>query len=212
MRINRADLVNGRLGFTVVEILIAVAIIGILAATVGPKFQGSKRAALYSEAKVNLAALYTVEQSLRLDFGTYTLCLRQIGFNPTSADPGGRRYYLVGVNAHHPSECAPTGNQDCDGFSWNKNGSIRSRCTVRDARFPAEARLNNSVIIPSTLGDLPAPVNLYWNRFIAGATGAVYEDERLWDRWTIDHNKNLIHMAPITAPNVVGSDEFFQEL
>ncbi len=83
-------------GFTLVELMIVVAIIGVLSAVAVPNFQKYQAKAKTSEAKVQLAAAYTAEQAFYGDFGIYATCLNYMGYNP--ADEVNSRYYAVGFN------------------------------------------------------------------------------------------------------------------
>ena len=58
-------------GFTLIELMIVVAIIGILTAIAVPNFTRFQAKARQSEAKVNLKALYTAIKSNRADTGLY---------------------------------------------------------------------------------------------------------------------------------------------
>ena len=83
-------------GFTLVELMIVVAIIGVLSAVAVPNFQKYQAKAKTSEAKVQLAAAYTAEQAFFGDFGIYATCLNYMGYDP--ADEISARYYAVGFN------------------------------------------------------------------------------------------------------------------
>ncbi len=62
---------NSKKGFTLIELMIVVAIIGILAAIAIPNFLRFQLKSKTSESKVNLAAIRTAEESYLAEFGVY---------------------------------------------------------------------------------------------------------------------------------------------
>lgn len=62
---------NRKGGFTLIELMIVVAIIGILAAIAIPNFLRFQLKAKSSEGKTNLAAIRTAEESYYSEFGLY---------------------------------------------------------------------------------------------------------------------------------------------
>ena len=84
----------GQKGFTLVELMIVVAIIGILSAVAVPNFKKYQAKSKSSEAKIQLAAAYTAEQSFYGDFGMYASCLNYMGYNPSGEKDA--RYYSIG--------------------------------------------------------------------------------------------------------------------
>jgi type IV pilus assembly protein PilA len=67
-------------GFTLVELLIVVAIIGVLSSLGIPTFRRMIQKSKKSEAKVNLGALYTSQAAFRAEYSVYGNNLTQMGF------------------------------------------------------------------------------------------------------------------------------------
>jgi len=72
-------------GFTLIELMIVVAIIGILAAIAIPNFLSYQKKAKTSEAKTNLGAIRTSEESYRAENDVYLSCADSPAGNPTSS-------------------------------------------------------------------------------------------------------------------------------
>ena len=85
-------------GFTLVELMVVVAIIGLLSAVAIPNFKKYQAKSKISEAKLQLSAAYTAEQSFFSDFNMYHACLPYMGFDPGPEAPN--RYYAVGFGAN----------------------------------------------------------------------------------------------------------------
>ena len=58
-------------GFTLIELMIVVAIIGILSALAIPNFQKFRSKAIQAEAKANLGAIHTCQMVYFGDFNTF---------------------------------------------------------------------------------------------------------------------------------------------
>ncbi len=86
----------GQKGFTLVELMIVVAIIGILSAVAVPNFKRYQAKSKTSEAKIQLAAAYTAEQSFYGDFGIYHQCFTYMGFDPRNEQSN--RYFAIGIS------------------------------------------------------------------------------------------------------------------
>jgi len=63
--------VNNQRGFSLVELMVVVAIIGVLAAIAIPKFGVFQIKARQAEAKSNLSAIYTLEQAYQAEKDSY---------------------------------------------------------------------------------------------------------------------------------------------
>nr|AFX67097.1 pilin [Myxococcus sp. 092B04] len=94
MRVSRFNPRNR--GFTLIELMIVVAIIGILAAIAIPNFIKFQARSKQSEAKTNLKALYTAQKSFFSEKDRYSNFGNEIGFSP---ERGNRYGYIISVGA-----------------------------------------------------------------------------------------------------------------
>ncbi len=83
-------------GFTLVELMVVVAIIGLLSAVAIPNFRKYQAKSKMSEAKLQLSALYTAQAAFFSDFNIFSTCLSYMGYNPSPEQR--QRYYAVGFN------------------------------------------------------------------------------------------------------------------
>lgn len=92
-------------GFTLVEVMVVVAIIGILAAIAIPSFIRFQARSKQSEAKTNLRAVFTGERSRFGERDRYSNLLAEIGFAPER----GNRYLFDLGDTGAAAICAKTG-------------------------------------------------------------------------------------------------------
>ncbi len=90
--------VKNESGFSLVELMIVVAIIGILATVAIPNFQRFQAKARQSEAKTNLSALYSAEKAFYAEWTQYRSDFRDIGVAPE----GMLRYHIGFTAAEAP--------------------------------------------------------------------------------------------------------------
>jgi len=81
---------KGQKGFTLIELMIVVAIIGILAAIAIPNFMQYQAKSKQSEAKMNLGGIYTSEVAYFGEANTFSPVFTTIGF--VVASTGTQRY------------------------------------------------------------------------------------------------------------------------
>jgi type IV pilus assembly protein PilA len=107
-------------GFTLVELMVVVAIVGILVAVAIPQYQKYQARSRQTEAKIALGGVFTAEQSFSVENASYTGCLMQIGV----ASTGNQLYYSVGLAAAPTgANCGPLGTAACDVTNWTSTAT-----------------------------------------------------------------------------------------
>ena len=113
--------------FTLIELMIVVAIIGILAAIAIPNFVKFQCRSKQSEAKGNLKALYVSQESYRAEADTYGLTTLIVGFAPKGNKI--RYVYTTGTNTNTFSGLATVnasflGELGADNWTVNETNTI----------------------------------------------------------------------------------------
>lgn len=181
-------------GFSLVELMVVVAIIGILAAIAVPQMTKFQAKARQSEAKTQLTALFTAEKAFFQEYSAYHSNFRAVGFSPE-----GQIRYNVGFGA------APVANMIADSSTGYNGGlgdvaAMRSTAVGGAACTPASqycgctTMQNGCAIIRGSGGEYPASLAANTQittrtEFLAGATARIYGSTE--DGWTIDQNKVL---------------------
>lgn len=93
---------NNIKGFSLVELMVVVAIIGVLASIGLPQYKKYRAKAFESEAKSHLATIYTAETSFFVEYSEYHHSLKVIGYSPV-----GNNRYVAGFSAPRAAATFP---------------------------------------------------------------------------------------------------------
>jgi len=126
---------RNRKGFTLIELMIVVVIIGVLASMAIPRFMRATSKAKMSEARQLLKQIYTMQHAYRLENDTYTCngltasSAAQNAFNPIGVEIGASARYSYAMTADAVSfTCVATANLDDDVINdvWqiDQNGTL----------------------------------------------------------------------------------------
>jgi type IV pilus assembly protein PilA len=180
-------------GFSLIELMVVVAIIGILATIAVPNFQRFQAKAKQSEAKSNLSSLYGNMKSFHSEWNTYRGDFRDIGM-----DPQGRLTYHFGFGAAHADAAADApaapfqpslrgGGADGECFNTSVGNCGFVHQVVTGIAAWAEA---------AAAGTCGAGANPSQTAFTATAIGDLNTGTGIDDVWTITHDKILCNNTP----------------
>jgi type IV pilus assembly protein PilA len=184
----------GEAGFSLIELMIVVAIIGILATIAIPNFNRFQAKAKQSEAKGNLTGLYTAEKSFYAEWSQYFADFRDIGFAPE-----GKLTYMVGFpGAGNPAPLTPYNGPTLAGQQATQFDTVTASAGSPPAihvlpvsGIPTSVAIaaagpcvaSAGPVLPAALGGVAT--------FVAGAAGNLHAASTNNDLWTIDNNNLL---------------------
>ncbi len=181
-------LLKSESGFTLVELMVVVAIIGILSAIAVPNFKKYQAKSKQSEAKIQLAAVYSTEIGANSDYDTYATCLTDLGYE---IPPKG--YYWVGFAGSEATTLAivtgRTGSaSSCTAVSGSPSG-------FSYAVEPTILLKANNASTTAAAGDLQAVgagTNPTATAFTASTAGNISGSGAfVLDKWAITQTKAL---------------------
>ena len=180
MKKMKSSIVGSAKGFSLIELMIVVAIIGILAAIAVPNYQKFTAKAKQGEAKTNLSGIYTSNKAFHNEWQTYSSRFNTIGFKPE-----GDLRYDVGFSAAFPASAMA--------ISVSYTGPFGALTRAATWCGSAEDLLMECRMAPGPGGaGTVAAATAAVMTFLARAQGDIDGDPFL-DEWTINHQKQLIN-------------------
>lgn len=172
-------------GFSLVELMVVVAIIGILASVAIPSVNKYMAKARQSEAKTNLGSLYTAEKAFFAEYNVYDSRFSAIGFAPE-----GKLRYNVGFGAagfqagagHGYTATPSTSHVSANAYCGAAGAFVRG-CTMLNGATNAAPPAINAASVTAA------------NTFVAEAQAVISSTIGAADIWQINEVKSLNNTA-----------------
>lgn len=185
-------------GFSLIELMIVVAIIGILSAIAIPNFQSFQMKTRQSEAKNALAAIYQAEKAFHQEWAQYFADFRDIGYAPE----GVMRYSVtVSSDAVRVSPTAISGYMGPSGpvnaptfFNTNLYCDDATATVTNFSVCNTDPDYADAATMAAAIANADS---LNINSFRAAAASDLDRDRAdggSIDSWTMDHTKKLINV------------------
>jgi type IV pilus assembly protein PilA len=182
-------------GFTLIELMIVVAIIGILAALAIPNFIRFQARSKQSEVKANLKSLFTAERSYFQEKDTYSCNIRVIGFNP---ERGNRYHYTLNTTPRVDEACntqetritgpgvsaGTDGDVLADEFKYGNAAVAATNAAPLAVTYAPQIPFGSGTVVAANLVGVTPNTSSTTGSFGGSAQGNIDSDAVL-DRWYV---------------------------
>jgi type IV pilus assembly protein PilA len=214
---------NSKSGFSLVELMVVVAIIGILATIAVPNFQRFQARAKQSSAKTELSGIYTAQKAFYVEYNSYTPDLQLAGFVPEGIQLNGAGGVTAGevadINRIYGSSMGvvqtsgagtlpvapparfPGFAAGAAALTYNELGLAASSDYATTGAYPA----NETGCAQASAANVIAPVGgvtagASRDSFIAVSKGcpkgsSSYTAAGQLDTWAMSHNRQLVNVV-----------------
>jgi type IV pilus assembly protein PilA len=195
-------------GFSLVELMVVVAIIGILASIAVPQFQKFTYKARLTEAKAGLVSLYTAEKAFYVEWSQYDARFGAIGYKPEgkysfnigfpAALAAGSSVSLNFQNGNNLNGTNAPGGAPADG-SW-LHTNINTRCVANTNQITATRTCTRTQTVPAALSNAnitgAAALGVNNTVFVAAASATQQlNPDNVVTNMTINENKVILSTA-----------------
>lgn len=180
-------------GFSLVELMVVVAIIGVLATIAIPRVNKFIAKSRQSEAQINLSSIYTFNKNFYLEYQGYTSSFRAMGYLPE-----GNLRYNTGFSG---AAAGPTNYTSLTGQSFVAPIDSLNDCPTNgsNTRCRTLNGANNAPppAIPGTVGAISTVVTAPFSTFTAASLACLVVSTAStctgtnFDTWSINQDKNL---------------------
>src|SRR3954464_8882421 len=172
-------------GFTLIELMIVVAIIGILAAIAIPNFIKFQARSKQSEAKANLKAIFTAEKAFFQEKDRFSSVSGEVGFEP---ERNNRYAYFLNASGTYEARTASVITQ-----ATTYNGVLVDVFKYGTANSMDQTTVPALCTGAGTVGVAATPPS-----FVAAAAGNIDTDATI-DAWSISSDSRVLSGAACTA-------------